>query len=80
MNTTLPVPTRYLAVMGVALLFAALFVVARPMLLGDGGGTATPVTPATPVPSPTQPKPHGRPNAPDAAEGRAPARAAGEGR
>jgi hypothetical protein len=49
--------------MGVAVLFAALFVVARPMLLGDSG-TATPVTPATPTPSPTHPKPHSRPNTP----------------
>jgi hypothetical protein len=52
MNTTIPFPTRYLAVMVVALAGAALFLVARPMLLERGGGTATPA-----APSPTTPKP-----------------------
>lgn len=61
MNTTIPLPsTRYLAVMGGALLLALLFLVARPMLLGNEGETATP-TPTT-NPGPTIPlKPHGRP-------------------
>ncbi len=63
MNTTIPFPTRYLAVMGVALAVAALFLIARPMLLGDGGDTvaAAPPAPVTPRPNvqpatPTQPK------------------------
>lgn len=59
MNTTVPFPTRYLAVMGVALALAALFLVARPMLLGDGGDTVAPVTP-----SPATPKPRVQPAAP----------------
>lgn len=53
MNTTIPFPTRYLAFMGVAIAAAAMFLVARPMLLGDGGETASPVQPTTP----TTPKP-----------------------
>jgi len=61
MNTTIPFPTRYLAVMGVALAVAALFLVARPMLLGEGGDTAATTTPTvTPKPvhpiTPAQPK------------------------
>jgi hypothetical protein len=55
MNMTLPFPTRYLAVMGVALACAVLFLVARPMLLGDGGDTVAPVTPTPITPKPVQP-------------------------
>jgi hypothetical protein len=60
MNTTIPFPTRYLAVMGVALALAALFLVARPMLLGDGGDTVAPVT----TPPPPTTKPNVQPAAP----------------
>lgn len=59
MNTTIPLPsTRYLAVMGVAILLAGLFVVARPLLSG-GGEAGTSVTP--PAPTTSTSKPHGRP-------------------
>jgi hypothetical protein len=53
MNTTISLPsTRYLAVIGAAILLAGFFVVARPMLTG-GTEAATPVTP----PAPTRPAP-----------------------
>lgn len=55
MNMTIPFPTRYLAVMGIALAAAALFLFARPMLLGDGGDTVTPATPLPVTPKPTAP-------------------------
>jgi hypothetical protein len=62
MNTTIPFPTRYLVIIGVLIGAAALFLVARPVLLGSGDDTvgAAPTTPpptATPQPStPSQPK------------------------
>ena len=64
MNTTLPIPARYLAVIGIALLAAVLFLFMRPMLLGSGDDAAPLVTPAptlaTPKPAPkpavTKPK------------------------
>ncbi len=64
MNTTLPIPTRYLAVIGIALLAGVLFLVMRPALLGSGDDTAPLVAPApvqvTPKPAPkpavTKPK------------------------
>jgi len=57
MNTTIPLPaTRYLALMGVVLAAVAMFLVARPMLLGDGGETAAP-PPTTELPR----NPSGRP-------------------
>jgi hypothetical protein len=59
MNMTIPFPTRYLAVMGVALAVAALLLVARPMLLGAGSDTVAPATP-----SPVTPKPNVQPAAP----------------
>ncbi len=63
MNTTIPFPTRYLAVMGVALAVAVFLLVARPMLLGGGNETASPTTTPT---SPTAPhsRPHARPATP----------------
>ncbi len=63
MNTTIPFPTRYLAVMGVALVVAVFLLVARPMLLGGGSDTAAPTTTPT---SPTTPhsRPHSRPATP----------------
>ena len=63
MNTTIPLPsTRYLAVIGGALLLAVLFLVARPMLLGDGSATATPTTNTpTPTQTPATPRPSSRP-------------------
>ncbi len=61
MNTTIPLPsTRYLAVMGAALLLAVLFLVARPMLLGGDGETAAPTT-TTPAQPATTPPPASRP-------------------
>ena len=60
MTATLPFPTRYLAILGVTLLVAALFFVVRPLLAGDDS-TESAVTPATPVTqagggtTPTQP-------------------------
>jgi hypothetical protein len=64
MNTTIPFPTRYLVIMGVLIGAAALFLVARPVLLGSSDDTvgAVPTTPtsppaATPPPStPSTPK------------------------
>lgn len=63
MNTTISLPsTRYLAVIGAAILLAGLFLVARPLLAG-GGETApvvTPPAPTSPTPKPrthTAPKP-----------------------
>jgi hypothetical protein len=53
MNTTIPFPARYLAVTGVALALAVLFLVARPALLGDSGETVGP-SPVPTTPSPTQ--------------------------
>jgi hypothetical protein len=63
MNTTIPFPTRYLAVMGVALAVAVFLLVARPMLLGGDSDTAAPTTTPT---SPTTPhsRPHSRPATP----------------
>jgi hypothetical protein len=62
MNTTIPLPaSRYLAVMGVALVAAAFFLVARPMLLGSDGDAATPTPPAPPA---TAPQPSSRPTTP----------------
>ena len=62
MNTTIPMPsTRYLAVIGGALLLAVLFLVARPMLMGDGGATATPTT-NTSTQTPATPRPSSRPD------------------
>lgn len=58
MNTTIPFPARYLAVMGVALLAAILLLVARPMLLGGGGETVGS------TPSPTAPQPTPQPTKP----------------
>ena len=59
MNTTISLPsTRYLAVIGAAILLAGLFLVARP-LMGGGGETAAVVTPPAPT-SPTS-KPQARP-------------------
>jgi hypothetical protein len=59
MNTTVSLPsTRYLAVIGAAILLAGLFLVARP-LMGGGGETAAVVTPPAPT-SPTS-KPSARP-------------------
>ena len=59
MNTTISLPsTRYLAVIGAAILLAFLFLVARP-LIGGGGETASVVTPPAPT-SPTS-KPPTRP-------------------
>ena len=62
MNTTIPFPTRYLAVMGVALALAVFFVVARPMLMGGGSDTAAPTT--TPTPTTPHPKPQNGPTTP----------------
>jgi hypothetical protein len=62
MNTTIPVPpTRYLAAMGVALLLAVFFLVARPVLLGESDGT----TATTPPPAVTTPQPTTRPAKPE---------------
>jgi hypothetical protein len=58
MNTTIPFPTRYLAIMVVALAGAALFLVVRPMLVERGGETVAPAPPtATPKPTPPAAKP-----------------------
>jgi hypothetical protein len=57
MTATLPVPTRYLALIGVALLLAMLALVVRPLVLG-GDSDATPVTPVVPAggaPAPAAP-------------------------
>ena len=63
MTATLPFPTRYLAILGVTLLVAALFFVVRPLLMsGDDTESApTPVVPVTAggsgaTPTPAQPK------------------------
>ena len=62
MNTTIPLPsTRYLAVMGGAVLLAFLFLVARPMLLGGGETAPTTAGPSTPAQTPATPKPSSRP-------------------
>jgi hypothetical protein len=45
MTATLPVPTRYLIALGVALVVAFGFFVARPLLLGDDGATSTTTPP-----------------------------------
>jgi hypothetical protein len=59
MNPTISLPsTRYLAVIGAAILLAGFFLVARP-LVGGGGETAAVVTPPAPT-SPTS-KPPARP-------------------
>jgi hypothetical protein len=59
MNTTIPLPsTRLLAIVGVALAAAVFLLVARPMLLGDGGNTVAP------APTTTTPKPGARPTTP----------------
>jgi hypothetical protein len=57
MNTTVSLPsTRYLAVIAAAVLFAGLFLVARPLLAG-GGETAPVVTPPAPTSPTSKPKP-----------------------
>lgn len=48
MTATLPVPTRYLALIGVALLLAMLALVVRPLVMGGDSDTTT-VTPAAPI-------------------------------
>jgi hypothetical protein len=59
MNTTIPFSTRYLVIMGVLLGAAALFLVARPALLGSSedvvGTTPPPSTPTKPTPPPSTP-------------------------
>jgi hypothetical protein len=54
MNTTIPFPTRYLVIMGVLIGAAALFLVARPVLLGSSDDTVGAV-PTAPTPPPTPP-------------------------
>jgi hypothetical protein len=63
MNTTIPMPpTRYLAGMGVALLLAVFFLVARPVLLGGEEGAVN----TTPPPAiTTPPPPSSRPATPE---------------
>lgn len=52
MIATLPIPTRTLAAIGLALLAAlALMLVVRPLLSGDDASTATPATQATGAPT-----------------------------
>jgi hypothetical protein len=64
MNTTVSLPSpRYLAVIGAAILLAALFLVARP-LLGGGSEAApivTPPAPTSPTSKPTTPRPAPKP-------------------
>jgi hypothetical protein len=62
MNTTLPIPTRYLAVIGIALLAGVLFLVMRPALLGSDDDAAPT---ATPAPALATPKPAVKPTAPE---------------
>jgi hypothetical protein len=63
MNTTVSLPsTRYLAVIGAAILLAGFFVVARPFM-GGGSDTApvvTPPAPTSPTSKPTRPAPKPR--------------------
>jgi hypothetical protein len=62
MNTTIPLPSsRYLVVMGVALLAALMLLVARPLLLGDDAETAAPTTPPAQTGSTPTPPPASRP-------------------
>ena len=64
MNTTVSLPsTRYLAVIGGAILLAALFLVARPMLGGgsEAAPVVTPPAPTTPTSKPTTPRPAPKP-------------------
>ena len=60
MNTTVSLPsTRYLAVIAAAILFAGLFLVARPLM---GGGETTPaVTPPAPTTPTSKPTTHPAP-------------------
>ena len=60
MTASLPIPTRMLVLLGVALLAAAAFLVARPLLLSDGDSTSSP----TPPVSATTPKPATSPTTP----------------
>ncbi len=60
MTASLPIPTRMLVLLGVALLAAAAFLVARPLLLSDDDSTSSPTPPVaattpTPTTSPTTP-------------------------
>jgi hypothetical protein len=55
MSATLPFPTRYLAAIGVTLLAALAFLVARPLLVGDDTENAAPATPAPAVTTPATP-------------------------
>jgi hypothetical protein len=58
MNTTISLPsTRYLAVIGAAILLAGLFLVARPLLGGsDAAPVVTPPAPTSPTSKPTTPR------------------------
>lgn len=60
MTASLPIPTRMLVLLGVALLAAAAFLVARPLLLSDDDSTSSP----TPPVSATTPKPATSPTTP----------------
>lgn len=53
MTATLPVPTRYLVALGVAVLAALALLVARPLLTGDATETAAPVAPARTATTPS---------------------------
>lgn len=60
MNTTIPFPPRYLALIGVVVAAAGMLLVARPMLLGNSAETASPPTtevPRQPSARPTPPQP-----------------------
>ncbi|MBA2741354.1 MAG: hypothetical protein H0U46_05025 [Actinobacteria bacterium] len=63
MNTTIPLPSaRYLGVMCGVLLLAVLFLVARPVLLGEDGGSAAPSSrTTTPAQTPSTPPASSRP-------------------
>lgn len=63
MNTTIPFPTRYLVIMGVLIGAAALFLVARPVLLGSNDDTVG-AAPTTPTPPPTTTPPPSSPSQP----------------
>jgi hypothetical protein len=64
MNTTVSLPsTRYLAVIGAAILLAGFFVVARPFMGGEGetAPVVTPPAPTSPTSKPTTPRPAPKP-------------------
>jgi len=64
MNTTVSLPsTRYLAVIGAAILLAFLFLVARPLLAGgsEAAPSVTPPAPTSPTSKPTTPRPAPKP-------------------